>query len=104
VLSFAPTTGGAVLQFLGRLLGVVMGAVMALIAWEMTNGNAYGLASVLFLFSLLLWFIYLNAKVWTVGGIIMLVNFPLVLANAYQASYGVGMHDDIYTIAAKVCI
>jgi hypothetical protein len=79
-----------------------MGAVMALIAWELTKGNVYGLASVLFIFSLLLWFIYLNSKVWTVGGIIMLVNFPLVLANAYQASYGVGMHDDIYTIAAKV--
>src|SRR6266496_6530987 len=82
-----------------------MGTIMALIAWEMTKGNVYGLASVLFLFSLLLWFIYLNSKVWTVGGIIMLVNFPLVLANAYQASYGVGthdIHDDIYTIAAKV--
>ncbi|PKC69017.1 hypothetical protein RhiirA1_440255 [Rhizophagus irregularis] len=101
VLSFAPTTGGAVLQFLGRLLGVGMGAVMAIIAWEMTKGNVYGLASVLFIFSLLLWFVYLNSKVWTVGGIIMLVNFPLVLANAYQASYGVGMNDDIYTIAAK---
>ncbi|CAG8646705.1 6917_t:CDS:2 [Funneliformis caledonium] len=100
VLSFAPTTGGAVLQFLGRLLGVGTGAVMALIAWKMTNGNVYGLASVLFLFSLLLWFVYLNAKVWTVGGIIMLVNFPLVLTNAYQASHGIGV-DDIYTIAAK---
>ncbi|CAH1760745.1 24832_t:CDS:10 [Entrophospora sp. SA101] len=101
VLSFSPTTGGAVLQLVGRLLGSVVGASMAIIAWMITGGNTYGLATVLFLFSLLLWFVYLNAKVWTVGGVIMLVNFALVLANAYQASMGVGMHDDVLVVAKK---
>ncbi|CAG8453478.1 19266_t:CDS:2 [Gigaspora rosea] len=102
VTSFSPTTGGAVLQFFGRLLGSVTGALMAIITWEMTQGNAYGLACLLFVFSLLLWFIYLNAKVWTVGGVIMLVNFALVLANVYQSRNGVGSSGEtVYSIAAK---
>ncbi|CAG8680711.1 65_t:CDS:2, partial [Acaulospora morrowiae] len=102
VLSFSPTLGGAVLQFFGRLLGSCIGALMAIVAWNITQGNAFGLAAILFVFSLTLWFTYLNSKVWTVGGIIMLVNFPLVLANVYQAQNGVGRPEDtLYTIAAK---
>ncbi|CAG8468788.1 11848_t:CDS:2, partial [Dentiscutata heterogama] len=102
VLSFSPTTGGAVLQFFGRLLGSITGATMAIITWEISQGNAYGLACSLFIFSLLLWFIYLNAKVWTVGGVIMLVNFALVLANVYQSRNGIGnTSETIYSIAAK---
>ncbi|CAG8493831.1 7811_t:CDS:2, partial [Scutellospora calospora] len=67
VVSFSPTTGGAVLQFFGRLIGSIVGASMAIIAWKITDGNSY---------------------VWTVGGVIMLVNFALVLANVYQSQYG----------------
>ncbi|CAG8554228.1 7751_t:CDS:2 [Diversispora eburnea] len=40
VLSFSPTTGGAVLQFFGRLIGSGVGALMAIISWEITRGNA----------------------------------------------------------------
>ncbi|CAG8640474.1 8188_t:CDS:2, partial [Paraglomus occultum] len=102
ILAFWPTTGGAILQFICRICGSLIGAGLAIIAWLVTGGNPIGLAAALFFISLFLWFIFHNTRMWTVGSVIMLITFPLILGNEYQNVHGIGHFDeDIFLLAGK---
>lgn len=57
-----------------RTVGTFIGAVCALLIWELSRANRAGLIVLFFIFNLPWWLVYLNGKFWKATGLFSLIT------------------------------
>lgn len=60
-----------------RTLGTFIGAVEAMVIWEISRGSVPGLIILTFFFNLPWWMIYIHGKFWKATGLFSLITISL---------------------------
>ncbi|KAI8148341.1 hypothetical protein BJV82DRAFT_506393 [Fennellomyces sp. T-0311] len=93
-----PSTG----MMLLRMLGTVAGGVIGIVVWEIAQGNPYGLAVVMFVILVLLYYALMYRPEVRMFCILTYITMLLVVIYEYQYTVGVQVGDDkVWTVAGK---
>ncbi|KAG1470552.1 hypothetical protein G6F56_002620 [Rhizopus delemar] len=102
VLWMFPMTGAFIFGIGYRVFGSVLGAVLGIVVWEITRGNPYGLAVLLFFVFLPMYYIFFFVTKYRVAVLMGKVTMLLVIVYEYNyVNSGAVTYDQVYTVAGK---
>ncbi|KAI8391640.1 uncharacterized protein BYT42DRAFT_557576 [Radiomyces spectabilis] len=102
VLWMFPMTGMFFFAIMMRVAGTILGGVLGIVVWEISRGNPYGLAVVLFIFILPLYYAFFFIAPLRV--LALMAKVTMLLVCIYEYNYVVDQlpnHDEVYTVAGK---
>lgn len=86
-----------------RVIGTVAGGVLGIIVWEITRGNPYGLAVLMFILMIPLYYLFFTNKM--LSPLVIMIQVTCILVVCYEYQYvtsGVAVYDSAEVVAGKV--
>ncbi|GAA5810877.1 hypothetical protein MFLAVUS_004305 [Mucor flavus] len=78
-----PSVGSNFFGTMTRTVGTFIGAVEAIIIWEMSRGSIPGLIILSFVFNIPWWLVYIHGKFWKATGLFSLITLSLIIGYTY---------------------
>ncbi|RCH92303.1 hypothetical protein CU097_001626 [Rhizopus azygosporus] len=85
-----------------RVIGTVAGGVLGIIVWEITRGNPYGLAVLMFILMMPLYYLFFTNKM--LSPLVIMIQITCILVICYEYQYvtsGVAVYDSAEVVAGK---
>ncbi|KAI9275510.1 hypothetical protein BDA99DRAFT_495652 [Phascolomyces articulosus] len=86
-----PSVGSNFFGLMVRGIGTVLGAICALLIWEISRQNYAAMVILMFIFDLPWWLMYLNGKFWKATGLFALITTTIILG--YEHNYQMSGRD-----------
>ncbi|KAI9313113.1 hypothetical protein BX666DRAFT_1864935 [Dichotomocladium elegans] len=98
-----PTSGMFLYANFMRILGTAAGGIGSIVVWEISRGNPYGLAVVLFVYFMLVYYIFVHIPAIRMFAVIATVTAVLVITYSYDYKMGLltSGSSEVWTIAGK---
>ncbi|KAL9557127.1 hypothetical protein MBANPS3_001545 [Mucor bainieri] len=85
-----------------RVLGTVLGGVAGIIVWEITRGNPYGLAVLMFFVMMPLYYVFFTSQIMNIVAIMTQITLILVVIMEYTyVVSGAATYDSVEVVAGK---
>ncbi|KAG2234483.1 hypothetical protein INT48_004862 [Thamnidium elegans] len=78
-----PSVGSNFFGTMTRTVGTFIGAVEAIVIWEISRGSVPGLIILSFIFNIPWWLVYIHGKFWKATGLFSLITLSLIIGYAY---------------------
>ncbi|KAI9486133.1 MAG: hypothetical protein EXX96DRAFT_31773 [Benjaminiella poitrasii] len=79
-----PSVGSNFFGTMTRTVGTFIGAVEAMVIWEISQSHPAGLIVLTFVCNLPWWLMYINGKFWKATGLFSLITISLIIGYAYS--------------------
>ncbi|GAN08432.1 hypothetical protein MAM1_0204d07943 [Mucor ambiguus] len=79
-----PSVGSNFFGTMTRTIGTFIGAIEAMIIWEISRGSVPGLIILTFICNLPWWMIYIHGKFWKATGLFSMITISLIVGYAYS--------------------
>ncbi|KAI8140052.1 hypothetical protein BJV82DRAFT_520831 [Fennellomyces sp. T-0311] len=101
VMWMFPMAGMFFYTVIMRVLGTCAGGVLAIVVWEIAQGNPYGLAVVTFVVSTLFYYCLLYKAPLRVLAMMTLITMIMVICYEYQFVHDATGDDPVWTLSGK---
>ncbi|KAI9485026.1 hypothetical protein BDB00DRAFT_890672 [Zychaea mexicana] len=96
-----PMSGMFLYTVIMRVLGTACGGVLAIVVWEIAQGNPYGLAVVTFVVAILFYYCLLYVAPLRMLAIMSLITMVMIICYEYQFVHDGTGSDPVWTLAGK---